>query len=64
MRHRKKRRGGCRVCSYDLTGNTSGVLDGDIDDFIEAEIRWLRTHSAEGPDGSGGAADKAGVSGA
>ena len=43
------------------TGNTGGVLDGDIDDFIEAEIRWLRTQSA---DGSDGAADKAGVSGA
>jgi peptide chain release factor 2 len=43
------------------TGNTGGVLDGDIDDFIEAEIRWLRTHGA---DGSDGAADKAGVSGA
>jgi peptide chain release factor 2 len=25
------------------TGNTGGVLDGEIDDFIEAEIRWLRT---------------------
>jgi peptide chain release factor 2 len=24
------------------TGNTTGVLDGEIDDFIEAEIRWLR----------------------
>ena len=23
-------------------GNTSAVLDGDIDEFIEAEIRWLR----------------------
>ena len=22
------------------TGNTSGVLDGDIDEFIEAGIRW------------------------
>ena len=22
------------------TGNTSGVLDGDIDEFVEAEIRW------------------------
>jgi peptide chain release factor 2 len=44
------------------TGNTGGVLDGDIDDFIEAEIRWLRTHSADGPDGSNGAADKAGAS--
>jgi peptide chain release factor 2 len=43
------------------TGNTGGVLDGDIDDFIEAEIRWLRTHGADGTDG---AADKAGVSGA
>ena len=43
------------------TGNTGGVLDGEIDDFIEAEIRWLRTHAA---DGSNGAADKAGVSGA
>jgi peptide chain release factor 2 len=42
------------------TGNTGGVLDGDIDDFIEAEIRWLRTHGA---DGSDGATDKAGVSG-
>src|SRR5215472_6611173 len=41
------------------TGNTGGVLDGDIDDFIEAEIRWLRTHSADGADG---AADKAGAS--
>jgi peptide chain release factor 2 len=45
------------------TGNTGGVLDGDIDDFIEAEIRWLRTHGADAADGSGGAADKAGVSG-
>jgi peptide chain release factor 2 len=25
------------------TGNTGAVLDGEIDDFIEAEIRWLRT---------------------
>jgi len=24
------------------TGNTGSVLDGDIDDFIEAEIRWRR----------------------
>jgi peptide chain release factor 2 len=24
------------------TGNTTAVLDGEIDDFIEAEIRWLR----------------------
>jgi peptide chain release factor 2 len=28
------------------TGNTGGVLDGEIDDFIEAEIRWLRTQDA------------------
>ncbi len=26
------------------TGNTGAVLDGDIDGFIEAEIRWKRTH--------------------
>ena len=25
------------------TGNTGAVLDGDIDDFIDAEIRWRRT---------------------
>ena len=25
------------------TGNTTAVMDGAIDDFIEAEIRWLRT---------------------
>ena len=24
------------------TGNTGAVLDGDIDDFIDAEIRWRR----------------------
>jgi peptide chain release factor 2 len=42
------------------TGNTGGVLDGDIDDFIEAEIRWLRTNGADGQDGAGGAADRAG----
>ena len=29
------------------TGNTGGVLDGEIDDFIEAEIRWLRTQSPD-----------------
>jgi peptide chain release factor 2 len=26
------------------TGNTSAVLDGDIDDFVEAEIRWKQQH--------------------
>jgi peptide chain release factor 2 len=26
------------------TGNTAAVLDGEIDGFIEAEIRWLRQH--------------------
>jgi peptide chain release factor 2 len=25
------------------TANTAAVMDGEIDDFIEAEIRWLRT---------------------
>ena len=44
------------------TGNTGAVLDGDIDDFIEAEIRWLRTNAADESDGAGGAADKAGAS--
>ena len=24
------------------SGNTQGVLDGEIDDFIEAGIRWRR----------------------
>jgi peptide chain release factor 2 len=28
------------------TGNTSGVLDGDIDDFIESGIRWRRQGGA------------------
>jgi peptide chain release factor 2 len=36
------------------TGNTSAVLDGEIDDFIEAEIRWLRTQSPDGPGKPGG----------
>ena len=27
------------------TGNTAAVLDGEIDDFIEAGIRWRRTGS-------------------
>ena len=30
------------------TGNTAAVLDGEIDGFIEAEIRWLRKQPAEG----------------
>jgi peptide chain release factor 2 len=29
------------------TGNTGAVLDGEIDDFIAAEIRWMRTHEAQ-----------------
>ena len=28
------------------TGNTAAVMDGEIDDFIEAEIRWLRKNEA------------------
>jgi peptide chain release factor 2 len=24
------------------TGNTAGVLDGDIDEFIEAGVRWRK----------------------
>lgn len=28
------------------TGNTSAVLDGEIDEFIDAEIRWLRQRDA------------------
>ncbi|RAY12213.1 peptide chain release factor 2 [Actinomadura craniellae] len=28
-------------------GNPTAVLDGDIDDFIEAEIRWMRQQEAE-----------------
>jgi peptide chain release factor 2 len=26
------------------TSNTSGVMDGEIDDFIDAEVRWRRSH--------------------
>ena len=29
-------------------GNPGAVLDGEIDEFIEAEIRWLRKHPTEG----------------
>ena len=35
------------------TGTTSAVLDGEIDDFIDAEIRWLRKQEA-GADGKAG----------
>jgi peptide chain release factor 2 len=28
------------------TGNTTAVLDGDIDSFIEAGIRWRRTQES------------------
>jgi peptide chain release factor 2 len=31
-------------------GNTAAVLDGDLDGFIEAEVRWRRSHGA-GRDG-------------
>ena len=30
------------------TGNAVSVLDGEIDDFIDAEIRWLRRGEADG----------------
>jgi peptide chain release factor 2 len=30
------------------TGNTGAVLDGDIDDFLDAEIRWRRAHETQG----------------
>ncbi|WP_017575190.1 peptide chain release factor 2 [Nocardiopsis kunsanensis] len=30
------------------TGNTSGVLDGEIDTFIDAEIRWMRSREKDG----------------
>ncbi|GAA3739466.1 peptide chain release factor 2 [Salinactinospora qingdaonensis] len=30
------------------TGNTSAVLDGEIDNFIDAEIRWLRSQEDTG----------------
>ena len=32
------------------TGNTQGVLDGEIDDFVESTIRWRRTSADD--DGS------------
>ena len=28
------------------TGNTAAVLDGEIDDFIEAGIRWRKVHES------------------
>jgi peptide chain release factor 2 len=31
------------------TGDTTAVLDGEIDDFLDAEIRWLKQHE----DGNG-----------
>jgi peptide chain release factor 2 len=35
------------------TGNTAAILDGEIDDFIEAEIRWLRTQDVQNAAASG-----------
>jgi peptide chain release factor 2 len=37
------------------TSNTAAVLDGEIDDFIAAEIRWLRTQESARRLGSTGA---------
>ena len=30
------------------TGNTSGVFDGEIDEFLESGIRWRRTSAKAG----------------
>ncbi|WP_026128464.1 peptide chain release factor 2 [Nocardiopsis halophila] len=30
------------------TGNTSGVLEGDIDPFLDSEIRWMRSQEKDG----------------
>src|SRR6266699_1494553 len=57
LRGESKRSWGTQIRSYVLhpyqnikdhrtgyeTGNTAAVMDGEVDDFIEAEIRWLRT---------------------
>ena len=32
------------------TGNTTAVFDGEIDEFLEAGIRWRRTHEGENDD--------------
>ncbi|MCW2585959.1 MAG: peptide chain release factor 2, partial [Frankiales bacterium] len=29
------------------TGNTQGVLDGEIDELVEAAVRWRRTRDEE-----------------
>ena len=29
-------------------GNPTSVLDGDLDEFIEAEIRWMRRQETDG----------------
>jgi peptide chain release factor 2 len=42
------------------TGNTGAILDGEIDDFLDAEIRWLRTQEAATANGSADSKDKAG----
>jgi peptide chain release factor 2 len=42
------------------TGNTGAVLDGEIDDFLDAEIRWLRTQETATANGSADFKDKAG----
>ncbi len=35
------------------TGNVSGVLDGDLDPFMESYLRWRRAHQSASPELSG-----------
>jgi peptide chain release factor 2 len=32
------------------TGNIQAVMDGEIDEFIDAEVRWMRRKEAEAAD--------------
>jgi peptide chain release factor 2 len=40
------------------TGNAAAVLDGEIDEFIEAEIRWLRTQDGGRAVAANGSGDR------